>query len=470
MSKAPEPEILKRKRSRPSDWWAVPPTTPQQQNEPPAKKRGGFSNANADGKGMKDAPAAGNRGKSAKEKEAAREGENGEEDELQAKPVRRGRSSGSREELLAGDESSSAAKKAEKRKERGAQEDSDDRWKRQRSVAAELGQPAEETVVEKPLAKGKGRLSGGRIEEPLGDTKSSKRMKSMRRGKSSNTEAEVAAATESASQRDIAKKSKGRPAAEKEIETEVDESDEDLIAPQDRRRTGTRVEVESPADELMDDNPRKEKKKKRRSGAEILEAESLALTTTEDYAKGRPQFPIHKAGTVVPSTDDHDRGRKRTRHSDANTQDNQVAASSPADHQENGQALTRRSDIESSEADIAKLSKKTNRSRHRDQRVETETAFLRLQRLGPKKVPKPGVEKRKKAGSGSTAVEQSQTSKNRTRSSIDGVVESLAPESSKAQKKVSKRQGQEQNPSRKRKDVESEYFVPFLIQLCSKYI
>lgn len=69
MIKAPEPEILKRKRSRPSDWWAAAPTTPQQHDEPPAKKRGGSSNAHADGKGMKDAPAAGNRGKSAKEKE-----------------------------------------------------------------------------------------------------------------------------------------------------------------------------------------------------------------------------------------------------------------------------------------------------------------------------------------------------------------------------------------------------------------
>src|ERR1022692_4121581 len=100
MFKAPEPEILKRKRSRPSDWWAASPTTPQQHDVPPPKQRGGDSNSTAGGKGMKDAPAAGNRGKSAKEKEVVRDGENGEEDELHEKPVRRGRSSGGGEELL----------------------------------------------------------------------------------------------------------------------------------------------------------------------------------------------------------------------------------------------------------------------------------------------------------------------------------------------------------------------------------
>ena len=115
MFKAPEPEILKRKRSRPSDWWAAAPATPQQ-DEPPAKKRGGASKSNADGKGIKDAPAAGNRGKSAKGKEVVRDGENVEEDELQQKPMRRGRSSGGREEFMGADGSSRAAKQAEVKK------------------------------------------------------------------------------------------------------------------------------------------------------------------------------------------------------------------------------------------------------------------------------------------------------------------------------------------------------------------
>jgi hypothetical protein len=75
---------------------------------------------------MRDAPAAGNRGKSVKEKEGARDGENGEEDEVQEKLVRRGRSSGDGEELLRGSETSRGSKKVSKKKEKVAQETTGD--------------------------------------------------------------------------------------------------------------------------------------------------------------------------------------------------------------------------------------------------------------------------------------------------------------------------------------------------------
>jgi hypothetical protein len=467
MSKAPEPEILKRKRSRPSDWWAAAPTTPQQHDEPPAKKRGGPSNAHADGKGMKDAPAAGNRGKSAKGKEVVREGENGEEDELQEKPVRRGRSSGGGEELLGGEGGSRAAQRAEGKKGKGAHEATEEQSapkKRGRAAAAQADEQVQETMAEKSAAKRGKRPSGGRVEEPVEAVKSSKQSKSARRGRSSNTGAEVRAGTESASQRDIIKKRKVRPAAEKEIEIEAEETDEDPIAPQRRRQPAKKAEAEAPIDELVDDESsgqKKKKKTKRRSGAEILEAEALALTTTEDYAKGRAQPPIPTPGAVAPFTDDHHRGRKRTRHPDANIQDVQPAASSTIDYQERGRARTHRSKIEPEEADMAKRLKKSYGSRQRDQRVEAEAASSRLQRSGPEKGAKPALETRTKPAGGSTAAEQPQKAKKRIRSSIKEVVERSAPEPSNAHKKGSKEQTQEEKQPRKRKNLERECLVPF---------
>ena len=57
------------------------------------------STTNANDKGIQDAPQAGKRGKNVKGKEVERDELDGEDDELQEKPVRRGRHSGGNDEL-----------------------------------------------------------------------------------------------------------------------------------------------------------------------------------------------------------------------------------------------------------------------------------------------------------------------------------------------------------------------------------
>jgi hypothetical protein len=459
MFKAPELEILKRKRSRPSDWWAAAPTTPQQQDEPLAKKRGGPFIANADGKGIKDAPAAGNRGKSAKGKEVLRNGENGEEDELHEKPARRGRSSGGREDLRSTGEGSRVAEKAQAKKAtstQGTREDVSAPKRRGRPPAVPVDE-LEDTVAEKVPATKKGRPSTGKFGAPMDTGEPPKQSRSARRGRLSHTEVEVRDVVKHAAQvPDTPKKRGRRPAAEKDVHLEADE---DLIAPPKRRRIPKQAEPESPDDELVNENSTREEKKKRRSGDEILEAEMAALTTTEDYAKGRA--PIAKQ--VLPSTLDHDRGRKRTRHSDAHAEEVHPTASSIVDQQERGPPRKHPSDAElrgAAMAGLSKQSKQSKQGRQRDQRAEVEAASSKLQshRSGTRKGVKPAVEKRAKSSKGSVAAEHPRPKK-RTRSSIEGVVAEKALESSKTLKKGSKRYSQEETQTRKRKDVESEFSI-----------
>ena len=385
-----------------------------------------------------------------------RDGENGEEDELQQKPMRRGKSSGAREELLGGDGSSRAAKKVEAKKGKAAQdanEDSSAPKKGRRPASAQEEEQVEETVVEKSLAKRRGRPSAGRAEDSHEPAGTSKRSKSQRRGRPSNTEAEVLAAAQPAT-RDVGQKRSRHPASEKEVDAEVEEDDEDPIAPQKRRLPRKRADAEDPIDELVGCDPKK--KKKRRSGVEMLEAEAFALTTTEDYSKGRPRPAISK---IVPPPDDQERGRKRTRHSDVHTKDIRPAISSIIEQQATGQARTRQSDTDIQEVAMAGPSKTSKNNSHRDQLVEVETATSRLQRSGPKKGAKPVIEKQKKPAKGSSAAEQSQRTKKRTRSSNEKAVERVIPEPSKIHKKAPNRRSQEDNQSRKRKGVDGQYFI-----------
>jgi len=438
MPQAPGPEILKRKRSRPSDWWAATPSTPQEQDELPAKKRGAPLSANAEGKGIKDAPAAGNRGKSVKGKEAVRGGENAEEDELQGKPVRRERSSGGREELIGAAGTSKITGRSGRSKEKATQDAGDDQ-----SSPKKRGRPAAVQVGERD-----------EVAEP------SKQSKSQRRGRWSNTETEVRAVAKSTAQvQDSAKKRKRRTGAEKEIETAVEEADEDPIAPPKRRRPVKTTDAEPPVDELVGDNSARQKKKKRRSGAEILAAEALALTTTKDYAKSRTRLPIVAQEEVVPSKNVQG-GRKGLRHSDAQLVELQP---SPEDYQERGRLPTRRSDADLQEVAMAGPSKQLKRVHQRDPRVEVEAASSRLQsnRSGPKKGDNHTVKKRAKSSGGSTAAKRSQKSKKRTRSSITGAVEKAVPETPQIRKQGPNRQSLEEPKIRKRKEVESKQYSPF---------
>lgn len=395
-----------------------------------------------------------------KAKERARDGENGEEDELQEKPVRRGRSSGGGEELLRGSEISRGSKKVSTKKGEVAQETTEDApKKRGRPSAAQVEEEAEEPVVEKAAAKRKGRRSVGKVNEPVEVEEAAKQSNSPRRKRSSNTKAELRTITKSVP--DDAPKRRGRRlAAERVLEAEVEELDEDPIAPQKRRRPAQRAEVDHPQDELDDSNPKKEKKNKSRSGVDVLEAEALALTTTEDHAKGEPRT---KPSSGAASRDDEERGRKRARRSEAHTQNVRPTASLIADQQGGGRARTRQLDAELQEAATAGPSKQGKRSRHRDQRVEVEAASSKLQRnhSGPKKGLKTSHEKRTKSGTGSGLVEQSRNSKRRTRFSIEGTVAEAVAEPSQAHNKGSKKQAQEETQSRKRKNVERKCLVPF---------
>jgi hypothetical protein len=405
---------------------------------------------------MKDAPAAGNRGKATKGKEVARDSENRDEDELQEKPVRRGRSSDGREELLGGDGSSRVAKKAEVMKGKGAQEVNEDQSAPRNGRKAATAHDKEQvgdTAVEKPLAKRRGRPSAGALEEIAEAAGSSKQSNPQRRRRPWNTEAEKKAVTGIAvPAQNAANKHSRLPAAEHVVEAEVEEPDEDPIVQQKRPLQRSRADVNDPVDELVDSNFGEEKKKKRRSGVEILEAEALALTTTEDYAKVRPRPPT----TKVPSTDDRERGRKRTRHSDVHSQDVRPAASSIVEKREKGRARTRLSDAELQGSTMAGPSNTTKISRHRDQRVGVEVASSRLRHSGPNKDAK-SVEKRTKSTKGSSVTEPSQTTKKWTRPSNGEAVERVILKPSEAHKKVSKNQSQEENQPRKRKGIESEY-------------
>ncbi len=460
MLKAPEPEILKRKRSRPSDWWAASPIILQQHDKPPPRQRAGGSNLTADEKRMRDAPAAGNRGKSVKETEGARDGENGEEDELQEKPVRRGRRSGGGEELPRGSEISKGSKKVSKKKGKVAQETTEDPSapkKRGRPSAVQVEEQAEEPVPDKAVAKRKGNRSVGRIDDPLEIEEAAKLWNLPRRKRSSNTKAELRTITKSVLD-DTPKRRGKRAAAEREIEAEVEELDEDPIAPQKRRRVAQRAEVDHPQDELNDSNPKKGKKNKIQSGVDILQAEALALATTEDYAKGKQRT---KPSSGAASRDNEERGRKRTRRSEAHIQDVRATTSSIADQQEVGRVRTPQLDAELQEA--AGPSKQGKRSRHRDQRVQVQAASSKLQRnhSGPKKEVKISHEKRPKSATGSGLVEQSQNSKRRTRFSIEGTVAEAVAEPSQAPNKGSKKQAEEETQSRKRKNVGSKCLIPF---------
>jgi hypothetical protein len=462
VSQAPEPEILKRKRSRPSDWWAATPTTPQQ-DEPPAKKRGKPSSLDAEAKGIKDAPAAGNRGKNAKGKELLRDGEN-VEDELQEKPVRRGRSSGDRDELLGGLGTSKVRGKAKKGKSsQGLRESQSSPKKRGKPAAGQAEEQVEETIVEKAPLRKRGKPSVGRVEETAKEAEPVKESKSLRRGRSSNTEAEVRAGTESTAQApDVPKRRGRRPAADKGVEPPVEGADEDPIAPPKRRWPAKRVEAEPPIDDFADDNSTRQKKKKRRSGAEILEAEYLALTTTEDYAKGRTQVPVTEPRTA-PFTDDQKRHRKRIRRSDAQLEDVLPRASLPVDHQERGRTRTRRSDAELQDVAVARPSKQWKRSQQRDQSVQVEVASSKLVSglSGLKNGVKPALEKHAKSARGSTVAEQSQNIKKRTRSSVTGGVPSVVSEPARTRKKGPKRQSEEEPKSHKHKNVESKFSYCF---------
>ena len=398
-----------------------------------------------------------------KEKEGPGDGENGEEDELQEKLVRRGRSSGGGEELLRGSENSRGSKKVSKKKGKVAQETTGDPSapkKRGRPFAAQVEEQAEEPVVEKAAAKRKGRRSVGRVDEPVEVEEAAKQSNSPRRKRSSNPTAEMRTITKNVPD-DVPKRRGRHPAAEQEIGAEVEEFDEDPIAPQKRRRPVQRAEADHTQDELDDSNPKKEKKNKSRSGVDVLEAESLALTTTEDYTKGKSRT---KPSSGVASRDDEKRGRKRTRRSEAYIQDVRPTASSIADQQEGGQIRTRHQDAQLQEAATAGSSKQAKHSRHRDQRVEVEATSSNLQRnhSGPEKGVKTSHEKRTKSITSSGLVEQSRNSKRRTRFSIEGTVAEAVAEPSQAHNKGSKKQAQEETQSRKRKNVESECLVPFL--------
>jgi hypothetical protein len=102
-SQAPEAAVLKRKRSRPSDWWQVTPTAPDppQRDKPPTKKRG--SSSTGAKRTVEEAPAAANRGKSRKSvpQEDTENAEIEDEGTAAAKPLRRGRSSNTTAELEA---------------------------------------------------------------------------------------------------------------------------------------------------------------------------------------------------------------------------------------------------------------------------------------------------------------------------------------------------------------------------------
>ncbi|TVY81886.1 Regulator of drug sensitivity [Lachnellula suecica] len=175
-----EREGLKRKRSRPSDWWAASPSTSQLQADPtPAQNGAGLSNS---GSGKKAGQDAGSKGADAKSTKETR-------NESKGKALRAKRSSNADVELQ-------------------GSKDSDEAGKKRRGRPAMSREEEAEQAQEAPKRRGRPPApQSHETEEPAGPVKQG------RRGRPSTTQAEVQEATEPAFKDNRGKSNRGRPSA-----------------------------------------------------------------------------------------------------------------------------------------------------------------------------------------------------------------------------------------------------------------
>ncbi|KAE8452846.1 hypothetical protein EG329_013118 [Mollisiaceae sp. DMI_Dod_QoI] len=372
---APEPEVLKRKRSRPSDWWAngsiiastpqqLRPPPPQEEPEPgPAKKRGRPSISK-----LQDAPAAGNRRNVAKKRllDPDPQDENGEDELANDKPLRRGRSSATEAELLSVVGPSKDVRDVQTVKNKRGRpavvqtvEEGDadavsrdhlgpNKHGRSRTAQAGNNTPIySEPTASQAMSKKRGRPSITRANKASEDEDPPSAGKSLRRGHSSNTESEIRATVpqsvpivtepkkrgrrhaieedaQEINDQEAHRKPGRRPAAEKEAD-DVNQVPSDAQKGAKKRgqrpvETTTWEESEEPVVAAVS------KRRTRRSNTSLLGQESAPSSKNDEIERGRTRTRLSDAKTVEPKviapripSEEH-RGRRRTRLSDAQSQ------------------------------------------------------------------------------------------------------------------------------------------------------
>jgi hypothetical protein len=425
MEQAPEPEVLKRKRSRPSDWWAngsiisstpqrlpVQPSTQQDESEPgPAKKRGRLLISNASRSPVRDAPAAGNRGRPAKkgQTEGDANDENRGPDELAGeKSLRRGRSSGNAEELRntadpARDEPDAPTSK-NKRGRKPAQQAKNAEVSGDYSGPKRRGRPAAVQAEQEEDVD---------IEEPARDETAPKRG-----GRPSIKESDVQAAVQEEGGLVEPKKRGRRPAADKTAQASNEQEPEIRDEPRKRGRRPVETKTDDIEESVV---PAAAKKRVRRSDADTLNQDPRPSTAEE---------PV--------------RGRPRTRRSDAELQALEVTPQ-VSTQEERGRRRTRLSNIQSQQ-DLASKSMRTRKGKGRKTSRQPQATTINVESASSKLT---------KAPSGSQRVSQTKPIK-ATNVQETGQTKQRAQQSSSQPSKKTSKQKSNAESSRKRKDVDSK--------------
>lgn len=443
---APEPEILKRKRSRPSEYWVVnADSTPQQVDQTQHKER--VQNPQS-GRSIQDAPTAGNRGKPMRNI-ADQDEKNSHTDSHNesTKLVRRGRSSGTSAELIAGLGRPTKAQKVGAKKPeiylRGGQNV-------KKKEPEQRGQPGSAQDTHPPTSSESlpnlGELLQVRdAENPvIAQAEPTKASQQLRRGRSSNTTAEILGIANAIAQTGATSETRGRLAPARPRNT--------VAAPAGvqegprKRNQNAAATTDTQADSARAIKASSRTRKSTRI-SNVSQASESANHTTLDSEIGKKR----KRGNATASPPAHngaDSSQKRKRQANPKNQAKTLPATLPRED-ERGRKRTRPDAAVQPVKGPTNRSKKASPLQEPDFEVQVETASSKLTK---------GKGKRKQDVSSSKASEA-----NTAKSSSAAEFSVKAPKPRrisasarpKAQKKLPR---SSQPPGRKRKDVdESQY-------------
>jgi hypothetical protein len=300
--------VLKRRRSRPSDWWAAPTTTPSQQDEPQTRKRGPHSTSPLAERKIQEAPTAVNRGKVAK----SHAGPSAEDEKIAKKPGRR-RSSNTEHELHDSAGNTPEHVPIPKRK-RG-----------RRSGAAVMEQvhitsstEIESQVIPKKRRRPSGSKSEGPSEALVQDQSAPKKKRRRRSSILSTEEQRIVKAPEGGS---IKAPRRGRPS---NAQSELEAPTPSVSTDHGRSKRRTR-----PSNTEMQVRNRRTSQK----GAEISEIdanESLEKDVEKSTARGRRSDTVLEVQTAASSFSANRTGRKNRKGTRAAANDDGSAGNSTA--------------------------------------------------------------------------------------------------------------------------------------------
>ncbi|KUJ18224.1 uncharacterized protein LY89DRAFT_42537 [Mollisia scopiformis] len=503
---APEPAVLKRKRSRPSDWWAngsiiastpqrlpVPPPPPPAQDETelgPAKKRGRPSTGKLADRGIQDAPAAANRGRPAKKQRVEDvEDENGGDDELaNDKPVKKTRSSATGEELrnIAGSSKDGQigqrAKNKRGYKSTGEKERNTEDATEETSGPKRRGRPAaiqlQDQVVasETPLMgqnvpKRRGRPSASAVVEGAEEEDPVPVRNPARRGRLSNKEAETRAIAQESAQDEIEPKRRGRPPATEKIIEGV--NDQEHAAQERPKKRGRRATIEE-AVERPDEIPTRDLDGPKKRGRRPVEAtnegdaeEPVVPAASRRRTRRSDAQILEEDSTHLEKDHEPERGRRRSRRSEINIIDVELTAPRAPSEEERGRRRTRLSDAQSQQVPESSAMKK-GRGKEQKASRRPETTTVEIESASSKLTKAPN----KKTGRAapSKPARQDLAKSKRSQPPTSSFNESADPKSSQARRKSSKRVSHPEPAARKRKEIENLESTPNKRRRLSKEI